>query len=354
MSLNSKPRPAWRHASAVLAISMAAVLTACSSDSSDSSDSSGGSAAASGELDTVALSIYSVPGGLMAWFPYGMETGIFEKHGIELELQFSATGAAGATAELVGGQSTFALSSADSVMTGQAGGSDLRMFMGVTQAATLGLMVAEDSDIKEVSDIKGRKIAMAQGSLTAALFPAFLERHGLNTGDVEAVNVAESALAGLFVGDQVDGFISGLPAYQPQLAASGVETRGFAYADVDIPNMFGLIALGSTLEEDPDLARRMVAATAESMEAANANPEAAGEAVASYSPAAAVQPAVVAAQLEALEPFEHTSATEGEPRGFMSEEDWAASLEIAEEYRGVEPGRLKIEDLYTNEFIEQA
>jgi NitT/TauT family transport system substrate-binding protein len=350
MSLNSKPRPGWRRASAALAISMAAALTACSSDSSDSS---AGGAESSGELDTVALSIYSVPSGLMAWFPYGMENGIFEKHGIELKLQFSATGAAGATAEVVGGQATFALSSADSVMSGQAGGSDLRMFMGVTQAATLGLMVAEDSDIQEVSDIKGRKIAMAQGSLTAALFPAFLERHGLSPSDVEAVNVAESALAGLFVGDQVDGFISGLPAYQPQLAASGVETRAFSYADVDIPNMYGLIALGATLKEDPDLVRRMVAATAESMEAANADPQGAGEAVASNSPAAAVQPAVVAAQLEALKAFEQTPRSKGEARGFMNEEDWADSLQVAEEYRGVEPGRLKIENLYTNEFIDQ-
>jgi NitT/TauT family transport system substrate-binding protein len=348
MSLKSKPRPGWRRASAVLAVSMAALLTACSGSSSEESDKS------SGKLDPVSLSIYSVPSGLMAWFPYGMEKGIYEKHGIDLELHFSSTGAAGATAEVVGGQATYALSSADSVMSGQAGGSDLQMFMGVTEAATLGLMVRDDSDIKDVSDIKGRKIGMAQGSLTAALFPAFLERHGLSPSDVEAVNVAESALAGLFVGNQVDGFISGLPAYQPQLAASGVKTRAFSYADVDIPNMYGLIGLGSTLKENPDLARRMVAATAESMEAANKDPEGAGQAVASNSPAAAVNPAVVAAQLEALEPFEQTPRTEGKPRGFMDEADWADSLKIAEEYRGVAPGRLKIEDLYTNEFIDQA
>jgi NitT/TauT family transport system substrate-binding protein len=350
MSTNLKTRPGWRRATAATAVALTALLSACGSSESGSA---GGNEQSSGELDTVSVAIYSVPSGLMAWFPYGMDEGIFEKHGIELELHFSSTGAAGATAEVVGGQADFALSSADSVISGTAQGEDLKMFMGVTQASTLGLMVHEDSPIQDVADIEGKKIAMAQGSLTAALFPAFLERNGLSLDDVEVVNVAESALAGLFVAKQVDGFISGLPAYQPQLRASGVETRAFPYADVDLPNMYGLIALGSTLEEDPDLAERMVAATTEAMEAANADPEGAGASVASHSPEAAVNPAVVAAQLEALQPFERTARTEGQPQGFMADEDWADSLAISEQYRDVPAGQVKVADLYTTEFIAE-
>ena len=351
MSTKLKTRPGVRRATATAAVALTALLSACGSDGSG--DGSAGNDQGSGELDTVSLAIYSVPSGLMAWFPYGMDEGIFEKHGIELELHFSSTGAAGATAEVVGGQAIFGLSSADSVISGTAQGEDLTMFMGVTQASTLGLMVHEDSPIRDVEDVAGKKIAMAQGSLTAALFPAFLERNGLSLDDVEVVNVAESALAGLFVAEQVDGFISGLPAYQPQLRASGVETRAFPYADADLPNMFGLIALGETLEETPDLAERMVAATTEAMAAANADPEGAGESVARHSPEAAVNPAVVAAQLEALQPFERTARTEGEPQGFMSEEDWADALAISEEYRDVPPGEVSVADLFTNEFIAE-
>jgi NitT/TauT family transport system substrate-binding protein len=303
--------------------------------------------------DEVSVSLYSVPNGIVGWIPYGIKEGIYEKHGIDLKIRWAA-GAAGATGEVVGGQSQFGLSSADSIISARDTGSDVRMFMGVTQRPFNGVFVQKDSGITHPSQLKGHKIAVAKGSTTFKLFPLFLEHYGLAPSDVETLPVAESALVAMFRAGQADGFISGVPGYGPYLNLSGTPVSAFPYADAGVPGLgYGLIASQKTLSGNADLARRMAAATAESMEAAYANPQAAAQATVEGSPASKLDIPITAASVTAVKEYDHTDNTEGQPRGWMSEDDWKASIALAEEFNEVKPG-IKPSDMYTNDLISGA
>ena len=51
------------------------------------------------------------------------------------------------------------------------------------------LLVLDDSPIKTIADLKGRKVGYSVGGFEDALLAAMLERAGLGLGDVELINV---------------------------------------------------------------------------------------------------------------------------------------------------------------------
>jgi NitT/TauT family transport system substrate-binding protein len=333
----------------VATLGVSAVLaTACGGGGSEPSSDAG--ASQSKELDIVELSMYAIPGGLIGWIPYGMEKGIYAKHGIQVNLHWSK-GSGGATTEVSGGQTDFAISSADSVAQATNTGSKLKMVMGVTQRRNDGVFVKKDSGITSPAQLKGRSIAVANGSVSAMLLPEFLAHYGLNTDDVKTVSVAQSALISVYLAGQVDGFVSGIPAYEPQLNLTGNPVRSFAYTDAGLGGIsHGLLTKDETVQNNPDLVKRMIAATSESMEAAYANPDEAAKACAKLSPEAGLDEAVTAAQIKATEEYDNTDNTKGHPRGWMSDEDWAETVKVAQTYEGVKPD-IKLSDLYTNDLL---
>ena len=333
----------------VATLGVSAVLaTACGGGSGDTS-----SAGSSQNLDTVDLSMYAIPGGLIGWIAYGMDKGIYAKHGIEV-IQHWSKGSGGATTEVIGGQTDFAVTSADSVVTATNTGSQLKMVMGMTQRRFDGVFVKEDSPITSPAQLKGHSIAVANGSVSTALLPQYLEHYGLTTDDVNTVSVSQSALQSVYLAGQVDAFVSGIPAYEPHLNGTGNPVRTFAYSDAGIGGInIGLVTKSETVQENPDLVKRMVAATAESMEAAYANPDEAAKAGSKLSPEAALNEEVVAAQIKATEAYDNTENTKGHPRGWMSEEDWAETIKIAQMYEGVKAD-VKPADLYTNDLLQSS
>jgi hypothetical protein len=60
--------------------------------------------------------------------------------------------------------------------------------------------------------------------------------------------------------------------------------------------------------------------------------------------------AVTAAQIKATKDYDNTSNTTGQPRGWMSDKDWAETVKIAQTYEGVKPD-IKVADLYTNDLL---
>lgn len=329
----------------------AVLVTACGGGGGDTS--SGAASSSSKELDTVELSMYAIPGGLIGWIPYGMDTGIYAKHGIKVNLHWSK-GSGGATTEVSGGQTDFAITSADSVATATNSGAQLKMVMGVTQRRFDGVFVSKDSGITNPAQLKGKSIALANGSVSTTLLPQFLEHYGLTTDDVKTISVSQSALISVYLAGQVDAFVSGIPAYEPQLNLTGHPVRSFAYSDAGIGGInIGMLTKSDMVQKNPDLVKRMIAATAESMDAAYANPDAAAKASSKLSPEAGLDDAVTAAQIKATKDYDNTDNTEGHPRGWMSEEDWATTLKIAQTYEGVKP-EIKVADLYTNDLLPKS
>src|SRR5699024_432483 len=142
------------------------------------------------------------------------------------------------------------------------------------QTTPSAVQVFDDSGIETVEDLKGKTIAVSAGDAPTTTFPMFLEAAGLSEDDVKQENLDAAGKMAATLSDKVDGLIGFAHDQGPTLAAeSGKSMNYLRYADQDI-NFYsnGLIASDAYLEDNPELAANMMAATSEAFEAAIENP----------------------------------------------------------------------------------
>ena len=128
-----------------------------------------------------------------------------EKEGLEVEyIQFPDVNAP--TKAIAADAIDFAIAaSANGAMTIAAAGVPVKIVL-ASQVAQLSFMVLEDSPIKSMSDLKGKKIGMSPpGSATAAITAAILENnYGLKKEDYTGVPGNESRLAQFIAAKDID------------------------------------------------------------------------------------------------------------------------------------------------------
>jgi NitT/TauT family transport system substrate-binding protein len=134
---------------------------------------------------------------------------------------------------------------------------------------------------------------------------------------------------------------------------SGVEFTGLLFSDsgVNVPSL-SIVANTKTLESQPDMVRRFVAATAKGYADARKDPKGAAAIQAKYQPQIKGQEANFAKTFERTLDFFDTKNTVGKPFGWQSPDDWKAAAEILERYMEAKPGTAPTL-YYTNEFVSQ-
>ncbi len=128
-----------------------------------------------------------------------------EKQGLEAEyIQFPDVNAP--TKAIAAGAIDFAIAaSGNGAMTIAAAGVPVKIML-ASQVAQLSFMVLQDSPIKSMADLKGKKIGMSPpGSATAAITAAILENnYGMKKDDYTAVPGNESRLAQFIAQKDID------------------------------------------------------------------------------------------------------------------------------------------------------
>lgn len=116
-----------------------------------------------------------------------------------------------------------------------------------------GLVVAPDSDITSVEEVKGKKVSVYVGTNSHKQLLSLLSAHGLSGNDVELVNISDndSAIAALTVGD-VDAIFVGAPVF------STVEEKGIGTPIGDLTDHPTYIFIQSTqsfADEHPEIVK---------------------------------------------------------------------------------------------------
>jgi len=105
------------------------------------------------------------------------------------------------------------------------------------------LIVLEDSPIKTLSDLKGKKIGHSVGGFEDALLTALLKEGGLSVEDVERINV-NFALSPSLLSGQVDAIIGGYRNFElNQLDIEGRPGRAFYVEAHGVPSYDELIII---------------------------------------------------------------------------------------------------------------
>ncbi|MEU0483192.1 ABC transporter substrate-binding protein [Streptosporangium sp. NPDC006013] len=136
------------------------------------------------------------------------------------------------------------------------------------------LVVLDDSPIRSLEDLKGKRVALGHGSWQTTLLLLALERVGLGWSDIVPVDVYDNA-AELFLSGEVDAWVGSYPYL------TGVEQRASVRELVATDGLFSHRSLWFTRRdfalEQPEELARIVSALQESDEWTRQNPRAAAE-----------------------------------------------------------------------------
>ncbi len=123
------------------------------------------------------------------------------------------------------------------------------------------LLVLKDGPIKNIADLKGRKVGFSVAGVEEALLGTILKTNGLSLDDVELVNVNWS-LSPALMAKQVDAVIGAYRNFElNQMEIEGIEGKCFYIEEEGIPAYDELIYVANPEQMDTDKIRRFLAAT---------------------------------------------------------------------------------------------
>ncbi|WP_027579033.1 aliphatic sulfonate ABC transporter substrate-binding protein [Bradyrhizobium sp. Ai1a-2] len=138
----------------------------------------------------------------------------------------------------------------------QAGGAKIRYVAAVkSDGRTQAIIVPQDSPIKTLVDLKGKRVAFGKGSSAHNLLVAALEKAGLSWSDITPAPLAPADATAAFVKGSVDAW----SIWDPYLALAELKEKARVIAfdkDVHKPNAF-YIAGSDFVEKYPSVVARL-------------------------------------------------------------------------------------------------
>lgn len=253
----------------------ALALTGCGQGSpSGSSATDSGSVAASGSDGLTKVVVGVLPIAPSVAVKYGIDNGIFEKHGLEVELTTSSAGAAMLPAVSTG-DLNFAVGNPLSVLTAVDKGLDMKIVSGYSDSKAEGddingVVVRADSGINNFADLAGKTTSVnalkSQGDLT------IMESAAIDGGDPSALKFSEMPFPDMeaqLERKNMDGVWLPEPFLSKALANPDNKLLGYPNqkAIPGLPTMVSFTS-GKFAQDKPEVVADFKAAMTETLEAA--------------------------------------------------------------------------------------
>lgn len=249
------------------------LLAACGSPSDDAE----AAATSDGELQEITVGVIPILD--VAPLYLGVQQGIFADHGLALNFENAAGGAAIVPA-VVSGQYEIGFSNITSLMLGQAEGLDLRVVSAGSSStgdptADFGAIVAPaDSDVKSVADLAGRTVAInTLNNINDTLIREAVDQAGGDASAIQFVEIPHAEMVAALENGQVDVAWEVEP-FLTIARQGGAQDVWSLYAeateDLTVATYF---TSGETAEAKPEVIEAFAAAAEESFEYATEHPE---------------------------------------------------------------------------------
>ncbi|MEV1131905.1 ABC transporter substrate-binding protein [Agromyces sp. NPDC049794] len=203
-----------------------------------------------------------------------LEDGLYDDAGIDVTVE-QGTGSGPAAQLVAGGGADMGIADATVIAQQVEAGAPLVIVAGQNQISVISINYLNESGIKSVDDLKGKRIAVPQGGGSGAfLFPLFLERNGLSEADVEVVNMAPTAMVPSLLEGNVDAMVGDIQVNAMNLTNQGADWDQFIFADYGVatPSQ-SMFTTQDFLKENPESVRAVVAATLKGWESAMEDPD---------------------------------------------------------------------------------
>lgn len=306
--------------------------------------------------DAVRLRLNWMYYGSHAGFAYGKDKGYYKDVGIDLDIR-SGNGSGSAHRLVANGDSTFSYGSCASMTNLAAQGAPL-ISVGVIDAmGTEAIIVQPDAGVKDIKDLKGKSLLTTANAGVNTFFPLVLKNAGLAESDVKITNVPDGALVSSYLqkaGGAV-GILGGLDDKPAEIKANGGATPvTFPYSDYGVNQVgYCIVATKETVEKNPDLVKRFMAATIKAYKETEANPDAAIASMADIVGGSMAEDAGKAQAREVLDvtlSVLYSKANKDKVLGLNVAEDWNDMLELMKTYNGLKTDQPATA-FYTNDFL---
>ncbi|GAB3462715.1 ABC transporter substrate-binding protein [Actinophytocola sediminis] len=262
------PKPSYRVLIGLLAAMLVATLTAC------------GGAASGGDSTKLKVAVTTPTWNAgFATFLLSQAEGYFADEGIEVEFTLPPSGTQAAQQVIAGG-ADIALVTPEPVIIGATKGTDLTYFASYYGDWIYGLAALDGSGISKVSDLKGKRIGVTNVSSSGATFARVaLQLAGLSEDDATLVPIGVGAQQVTAIND---GQVDALALWDTQYQL--VKNAGITITELPVAEMTdmfggGFVARKSRLAEDSEAFVKFGRAFAKGVVYAQANPEAAIDAM---------------------------------------------------------------------------
>lgn len=306
--------------------------------------------------DAVRLRLNWMYYGSHAGFAYGKDKGYYKDVGIDLDIR-SGNGSGSAHRLVANGDSTFSYGSCASMTNLAAQGAPL-ISVGVIDAmGTEAIIVQPDAGVKDIKDLKGKSLLTTANAGVNTFFPLVLKNAGLAESDVKITNVPDGALVSSYLqkaGGAV-GILGGLDDKPAEIKANGgAAPVTFPYSDYGVNQVgYCIVATKETVEKNPDLVKRFMAATIKAYKETEANPDAAIASMADIVGGSMAEDAGKAQAREVLDvtlSVLYSKANKDKVLGLNVAEDWNDMLELMKTYNGLKTDQPATA-FYTNDFL---
>jgi sulfonate transport system substrate-binding protein len=258
---------------AAAALLITGLMTGCSkSADSNQADNTASDSKVVIKIGTFGTCAWNYP--IIVAKEYGIWDKVFEGENVELELTTSFTTGPEANEALTAGSLDVIWGIGDQpILTGIQNGVDTSILAKVSsQDETIAIVAAGDNDaLNSVTDLKGKKIAVAVGTITHKSLMGVLSDNNVDSNDVELVNfsTAGDVVAAIERGD-VDAYIGYIFDINDSIKDGTLKKIGDATGN---PSSTYIVAANSFINQYPDIAEKLVQASVEGAQYIKDNPE---------------------------------------------------------------------------------
>jgi NitT/TauT family transport system substrate-binding protein len=319
-----------RRSRALVAMLLATALITVGGCSS--SDSGGGSspsgAPGGGKVDKVTYATAFGAVGRDAFIWVAKDKGYFKDAGIDITIQKGA-GLVPNLTLLKSDQAQFtALDYTGAIIQAGTGKfTDWRAIAAIHQQTLVAIMTTNDTGITKPTDLAGKTVATATGSVSEFLFPAYARAAGLDPTKVKIQGTQTTALNGLMAQRKVDALSAFLLSKKALETVSKKQVTVFPYSDY-LKDLYGnaIITKPELISSNPDLVKRFTAAAMKGLQYTLEHPDEAAAILNKAEPTAAVPAAI--GEINAMKPYVPPAG--GAPLGHMDQAQLTRSIAALE------------------------
>jgi len=338
--------------SRVLAATLLAAVLVTASACSSSDDGKGGTSTGGGGSGAMKKVTYVTAFGAVgrdsfAWV--AQEKGYFKDAGLDVTIQKGA-GNAQILGLIKAKQADFAALdfTGAEIQAGKGAFTNWRAIAAVHQQTLVSIMTTADTGITKPTDLTGKTIATATGSVSELLFPAYAKLAGLDPKTVKIQGAQTTALNSLMAQRRVDGLSTFLLSKKALETVSKKQVVVMPYSEY-LSDLFGnaIIARDDVIAADKDEVQKFTDAIMKGLQYTIDHPDEAAQIMNKDEPTAAIPAAV--GEINAMKPY--VSPPNGAPLGHLDQERVARSIAVLQG-NGLIPAGLTPDKVVDFSFIK--